>query len=190
MIIYILITIIILAILFYLIGSHCHLKSLPNCLHVVLWLLSLALILLRLNILFDFIHCIFLLTGNISKVEQLAQKLTNHFSDNNIFFSLNKQTLAMVIVQLINHIGNFGLLICLRRFIKNISKEAIFVIQNVYLLRWSSLFMLIGSFVMVSVQGTYSLFNLKYLLAAFILFTISNIFKKAIAIALENEFTI
>lgn len=92
-----------------------------------------------------------------------------------------------------------GLFICLRAFMKNILTETIFVNQNVRLARWVTYCLLIGSliykaesgFIVVSGENySYAFLHTDYLLAAVLVWTLSIILEKAIAIAEENEFTI
>ena len=111
-------------------------------------------------------------------------------------------------VHTLNAVAVMGIFICMRLFIKNILTDNIFVHQNVKLARLSTLFLILGSFVKKGVEGSgllvsvghtnegtlvaeqYSFFSLNYLLAAVLVWTLSIILEKAIAIAEENEFTI
>lgn len=73
----------------------------------------------------------------------------------------------------------------LRRFLKNIITDQIFVQSNVRLARFSSLFLFIGAF-----TASDSFFDVGYGMVALLVWVLSKILEKAIAIAEENEFTI
>lgn len=102
------------------------------------------------------------------------------------------------LIGLLGAISSLGLLVCLRFFLQNISREAIFIAQNVRLTRWAALFLLAGS--VIGKSGgfihaghgdfSYTLFNVTYILAGIVLMTLSKILEKANAIAEENEFTV
>lgn len=119
------------------------------------------------------------------------------------FEFVEQSTLAMLI-DMINMSAVLGILICMRAFMKNIILEEIFIPENVRLARLSTVFLILGSlvrpgmdsssFIMHGQYGNqsyeYSFFSLNYLLAAVLVWTISIVLEKAIAIAEENEFTI
>lgn len=111
-------------------------------------------------------------------------------------------------IDLINTIAALGILVCMRAFMKNILAEQIFVADNVRLARLSTLFLVLGSLVregidksglimhgqypngQVQVSYEYSFFIMEYFLIAVLVWSLSIILEKAIAIAEENEFTI
>lgn len=118
------------------------------------------------------------------------------------------QTPIGIGIDLINTIAALGILVCMRAFMKNILAEQIFVADNVRLARWSTLFLILGSLVRSGMDKTavimhgqyasgpeqvsfeYSFLSVEYLLVAALVWTLSLILEKAIAIAEENEFTI
>ncbi|MGT2712516.1 DUF2975 domain-containing protein [Streptococcus oriscaviae] len=107
-------------------------------------------------------------------------------------------SLLDALIGLLGATSILGLLVCLRFFLQNISREAIFIAQNVRLTRWAALFLLAGS--VIGKSGgfihaghgdfSYTLFNVTYILAGIVLMTLSKILEKANAIAEENEFTV
>lgn len=118
------------------------------------------------------------------------------------------QTPIGIGIDAINTVAALGILVCMRAFMKNILADQIFVADNVRLARWSTLFLILGSLVRSGMDKTavimhgqyasgpeqvsfeYSFLSVEYLLVAALVWTLSLILEKAIAIAEENEFTI
>lgn len=112
------------------------------------------------------------------------------------------------LIEVVNTVATLGILICMRAFMKNIIAEDIFVPQNVRWAKLSTFFLVLGSLIRQGndtaslithsyyskggneVSFEYGFFNIHYLLTAVLVWTLSIILEKAIAIAEENEFTI
>lgn len=168
----------------------------------VIYLINIVIFALSLSALAGIIYTLLSLFGKLDLLTQFSTK-----SGAGISFTAELSTFGSF-VEVINLLAAIGILICMRLFMKNILSEEIFVAKNVNLARLSTVFLVLGSLIRegsdsaslilqsgVSKDGvmrtaTYSLFNLKYLLAAVLVWTISIILEKAIAIADENEFTI
>lgn len=86
-----------------------------------------------------------------------------------------------------------AVLICLNRLLKNIKSNAVFVNENVKLLRRISWCCFAAAFILLVSGFYYILFVLAGIAAVFfglILRVIKNVFEQAIAIKHENDFTI
>lgn len=124
--------------------------------------------------------------------------------DVKVSFEVVDQSLFANLVDGLNLVAVFGILVCMRAFMKNILLEDIFVPENVRLARLSTVFLILGSLMRTGKDSSsfifhgqygessteYSFFSLNYLLIAVLVWTLSIILEKAIAIAEENEFTI
>lgn len=168
----------------------------------VIYLINIVIFALSLSALAGIIYTLLSLFGKLDLLTQFSTK-----SGTGISFTAELSTFGSF-VEVINLLAAIGILICMRLFMKNILSEEIFVAKNVNLARLSTVFLVLGSLIRegsdsaslilqsgLSEDGmmrtaTYSLFNLNYLLAAVLVWTISIILEKAIAIADENEFTI
>lgn len=86
----------------------------------------------------------------------------------------------------------------IKQFLKNLLAEEIFTDQNVTLARKTSIYMVLLAFfsnssgiIEFGLNGIHlSFFNLTYLLAALLVWVLSIVLERAVAIAKENEFTI
>lgn len=87
-----------------------------------------------------------------------------------------------------------SLFVFVRKFIKNLMADKIFVAENAKFARYASYSLFAASFLSTA-DGFFGVNNFyfldgTYLIGAVLLFTISKILERAIAIADENEFTI
>ncbi|MGT2828813.1 DUF2975 domain-containing protein [Streptococcus hillyeri] len=169
----------------------------------VIYLLNLLIVGLGLGAILGIIGLILNLFGLLD----VLQEFLNVSGGQNGFsfsFEMVNQSPFATIVDMINMISVLGILICMRAFMKNIILEEIFIPNNVRLARLSTIFLVLGSLIRSGVDTSsivmhgqyaektyeYSFFSLNYLLAAVLVWTMSIILEKAIAIAEENEFTI
>lgn len=171
----------------------------------VIYLVNLLIFSLALGVIGGIFHLIISYFGGAEWLTQLMTESETGFS---LTFTLDKTAYISSGIRLINAVAALGLLICMRAFMKNILNEEIFIFKNVRLARLSTLFLLLGSLIReesdtsglvlsskfadgeVVRSFTYSFFSLNYLLAAVLVWTLSIILEKAVAIADENEFTI
>lgn len=83
-------------------------------------------------------------------------------------------------------------LFCVRQFFLNILEEKIFVSQNVQLAKRVANLLFLAAFMgngVLEFNG-FGFFNVTFIITALVVWTLSIILEKAIAIAEENEFTI
>lgn len=106
--------------------------------------------------------------------------------------------LVLVFASLVNGILWILVLRVIKQFLKNLLAEEIFTDQNVSLARKTSIYMVLLAFfsnssgiIEFGFGGSHlSFFNLTYLLAALLVWVLSIVLERAVAIAKENEFTI
>ena len=82
----------------------------------------------------------------------------------------------------------------IRKFLKNLINERIFITENVSLAKRASLFLLLASFdggaeAVLAVNGS-GFINLTFIFAALLIWVFAKLLEKAVVIAEENEFTI
>lgn len=160
------------------------------------FLITVVLVMMGMLMLMSFIYSLLVFFHQDSVLSLLHSGIDFGHKDSSLSVEMSKQSLASSIFYLLKSMVNFGLLICLRAFLKNIYKEDIFISQNVTLIKWSACLLILGSFVTEGII-TLSLVNFElhflnvgYLLSAIVVFAISKIMERAVAIALENEYTI
>lgn len=160
------------------------------------FLITVVLVMMGMLILMSFIYSLLVFFHQDSVLSLLHSGIDFGHKDSSLSVEMSKQSLASSIFYLLKSMVNFGLLTCLRAFLKNIYKEDIFISQNVTLIKWSACLLILGSFVTEGII-TLSLANFElhflnvgYLLSAIVVFAISKIMERAVAIALENEYTI
>lgn len=100
----------------------------------------------------------------------------------------------VLVLAVIDAILALGVLICIRKFLKNIQVGEIFVDQNVRLAKWSAILIFASSFLSVSEMPksgfSLNMLNFTYLITALLVWTISKVLEQANVIAEENDFTI
>lgn len=160
------------------------------------FLITVVLVMMGMLMLMSFIYSLLVFFHQDSVLSLLHSGIDFGHKDSSLSVEMSKQSLASSIFYLLKSMVNFGLLTCLRAFLKNIYKEDIFISQNVTLIKWSACLLILGSFVTEGII-TLSLANFElhflnvgYLLSAIVVFAISKIMERAVAIALENEYTI
>lgn len=160
------------------------------------FLITVVLVMMGMLMLMSFIYSLLVFFHQDSVLSLLHSGIDIGHKDSSLSVEMSKQSLASSIFYLLKSMVNFGLLTCLRAFLKNIYKEDIFISQNVTLIKWSACLLILGSFVTEGII-TLSLANFElhflnvgYLLSAIVVFAISKIMERAVAIALENEYTI
>lgn len=88
----------------------------------------------------------------------------------------------------------FLLLGTIRKFLKNLIADKIFITENVSLAKRASLFLLLASFdggseAVLAVNGS-GFINLTFIFASLLIWVFAKLLEKAVVIAEENEFTI
>lgn len=160
------------------------------------FLITIILVMMGMLMLMSFIYSVFVFFHQDSILSLLHSGIYFGNKENSFSVDMSKQSFASSTFYLLKSMVNFGLLICLREFLKNIYKEDIFISQNVTLIKWSACLLVLGSFVTEGIitlnLSTLELhfLNVGYLLSAVVVFAISKIMERAVAIALENEYTI
>lgn len=160
------------------------------------FLITIILVMMGMLMLMSFIYSVLVFFHQDSILSLLHSGIYFGNKENSFSVDMSKQSFASSTFYLLKSMVNFGLLICLREFLKNIYKEDIFISQNVTLIKWSACLLVLGSFVTEGIitlnLSTLELhfLNVGYLLSAVVVFAISKIMERAVAIALENEYTI
>lgn len=159
------------------------------------WILNLLTFLLIIGGIGGFMLLVSLVLNLTGLTDRLVSWLQSFNSDH---FTVTTGNLQLMIwdnlAYLYNVVISMGLLVCLRKFLKNLIAEDIFVEQNVKLARLGSALLFIGSFMGTGsgllTINSFALIDFTYIPVGAVLWIMSLILEKAIAIAEENEFTI
>lgn len=119
-----------------------------------------------------------------------------HGFSNGWSFTLMSGTFDYVslLTMLYSTVMMFLLLGTIRKFLKNLIADEIFITENVTLAKRASLFLLLASFdggseAVLAVNGS-GFINLTFIFAALLIWVFAKLLEKAVVIAEENEFTI
>ena len=126
----------------------------------------------------------------------LAFPFKGYDFDNGWHFILNNDlmTIRGFFVMIYSLIMVAVILGTIRKFLKNLINEQIFIKENVILAKRASLFSLLASFeggaqAVLTINGS-GFINLTFVFAALLIWVFAKLLEKAVAIAEENEFTI
>ena len=116
--------------------------------------------------------------------------------DNGWHFILNNDlmTISGFLIMIYSLIMMAVILGTIRKFLKNLINEQIFIKENVILAKRASLFSLLASFeggaqAVLTINGS-GFINLTFVFAALLIWVFAKLLEKAVVIAEENEFTI
>lgn len=119
-----------------------------------------------------------------------------HEFSNGWSFTLMSGTFDYVslLTMLYSTVMMFLLLGTIRKFLKNLIADEIFITENATLAKRASLFLLLASFdggseAVLAVNGS-GFINLTFIFAALLIWVFAKLLEKAVVIAEENEFTI
>ncbi|WP_423216063.1 DUF2975 domain-containing protein [Streptococcus equinus] len=119
-----------------------------------------------------------------------------HEFSNGWSFTLMSGTFDYVslLTMLYSTVMMFLLLGTIRKFLKNLIADEIFITENVTLAKRASFFLLLASFdggseAVLAVNGS-GFINLTFIFAALLIWVFAKLLEKAVVIAEENEFTI
>ena len=119
-----------------------------------------------------------------------------HEFSNGWSFTLMSGTFDYVslLTMLYSTVMMFLLLGTIRKFLKNLIADEIFITENVTLAKRAGLFLLLASFdggseAVLAVNGS-GFINLTFIFAALLIWVFAKLLEKAVVIAEENEFTI
>lgn len=153
------------------------------------WILNFVNLLYGVNIL----GIIALVLGGLVS---LAFPFKGHDFGNGWHFILNSglMTISGVLIMSYSLIMMIVILGTIRKFLKNLIDEQIFIKENVTLAKRASLFSLLASFdggaqAVLAINGS-GFINLTFVFAALLIWVFAKLLEKAVAIAEENEFTI
>lgn len=131
---------------------------------------------------------VFVLKGNSPfKVHEFGNGWSFTFISGSVAIS-SFLTMAYSMIMMILILGT------IRKFLKNLINEQIFIKENVILAKRASLFLLLASFdggaeAVLAVNGS-GFINLTFVFAALLIWVFAKLLEKSVVIAEENEFTI